>query len=495
MRKAQKAQVEGFIALLKEAQDEIIKAIKNENRALAMDLLVQCQEGAIHAGTLIDKLEGEGAPTVSLLEAYCELVYRLYEELRQEAGQQEDGADCMAGDAAKEKADCLAGDAAEERADCTAGDAAEERADGMVGRMSALLTEAWENIRTSVEKDIPVRREVVFCPYKASMWDSLESVWKAAEEDPDCDAYVIPIPYYDKLPNGALGEMHYEGLEYPKYVPITYYTKYNFEERRPDMVFIHNPYDEFNYVTSVHPFYYAANLKKYTDKLVYIPYFVLGEIDPDTMTPETEEKMKMFCVQSGIINSDRVFVQSEAMKQVYVKILTKEFGEHTRKNWEEKILGLGSPKFDKALSTTEDDFHIPEEWRPILYCPDGTRRKTILYNTGVTALLEQDEAMIEKMKDVFRIFYESRDEVALLWRPHPLIQATIERMRPELWEAYNNLVKEYREAGWGIYDDSAELNRALELADAYYGDQSSLVRLCQEKGMPVMIQDVDVIGE
>ena len=36
-----------------------------------------------------------------------------------------------------------------------------------------------------------VRKEVVFLPYKASMWDSLESVWKAAEEDPDCVAYVF----------------------------------------------------------------------------------------------------------------------------------------------------------------------------------------------------------------------------------------------------------------------------------------------------------------
>lgn len=47
------------------------------------------------------------------------------------------------------------------------------------------------------------RREVVFLPYKASMWDSLESVWKAADEDPNCDAYVVPIPYYDRNSDGS----------------------------------------------------------------------------------------------------------------------------------------------------------------------------------------------------------------------------------------------------------------------------------------------------
>jgi len=96
------------------------------------------------------------------------------------------------------------------------------------------------------------------------------------------------------------------------------------------------------------------------------------------------------------------------------------------------------------------------------------------------------------MRRVFETFYENRDEVALLWRPHPLIKATIESMRPKLWAEYEKLVNEYREASWGIYDDTSDLNRAIELADAYYGDRSSLVQLCQEKGMACMVQDVEV---
>lgn len=45
-------------------------------------------------------------------------------------------------------------------------------------------------MENSIRHDITERREVVFLPYKASMWDSLESVWKAADEDSDCDAFV-----------------------------------------------------------------------------------------------------------------------------------------------------------------------------------------------------------------------------------------------------------------------------------------------------------------
>ena len=40
--------------------------------------------------------------------------------------------------------------------------------------------------------------------------------------------------------------------------------------------------------------------------------------------------------------------------------------------------------------------------------------------------------MLEKMKSVFEIFYESREEVALLWRPHPLFMPTLEAMRKGL---------------------------------------------------------------
>ena len=98
------------------------------------------------------------------------------------------------------------------------------------------------------------------------------------------------------------------------------------------------------------------------------------------------------------------------------------------------------------------------------------------------------------MQDAFHTFYEVRDEIALLWRPHPLIKATIESMRPKLWEEYEKLVNEYRDASWGIYDDTADLNRAIALADAYYGDGSSLVQLCQERGMPVMVQNCEILN-
>lgn len=126
--------------------------------------------------------------------------------------------------------------------------------------------------------------------------------------------------------------------------------------------------------------------------------------------------------------------------------------------------------------------------------PDGSWKKIIFYNTTVTALLQHNEQYLVKMRDVFRVFYENRDEVALLWRPHPLFASTIEAMRPGLGEAYREIVKRYREDGWGIYDDTSDMDRAVALSDAYYGDWSSVAWLYQIIEKPIMYQNVDVLS-
>ena len=450
MRKAQKQQAEDFIKVLGEAHDEIRKAIEKKNISAAMSLLADCQDGAIALGNLIESTEGEDFPTTALLETYCEQVYRLYEDL-------EKGLPIGAGKAYK-------------------------------GLRQQLF-----KIDSSVKNEIRVRTEAVFLPYKASMWDSLESVWKAADEDPDCDAYVIPIPYYDKNPDGSFREQHYEGGEYPKDVPVVWYEDYDFETRRPDMIFIHNPYDDCNIVTSVHPFFYSNNLKKFTDKLVYIPYFILGEIDPeDKLALKNIEK---FCLVPGVAYADQVIVQSEDMRQAYINVLTEFMAGQGRSRgyWEKKIDGSGSPKLKKVLDTSKDNLEIPEEWLKVIQKADGSWKKIVFYNTTVTALLQYNEQYLSKMRDVFRIFYENRNEVALLWRPHPLFMSTIESMRPELGAEYQDIVKTYRRDGWGIYDDSPDIERAVVINDAYYGDGSSVVQMCQAKGKPIMIQNPYVL--
>lgn len=318
MKKSQKNKIISAIGLLDQAHDALKKAMETGNSDIALTLLEQCQDSAIQIGGMIEESEGEGFATVRLLESYCEQLYRTYELVRQQQPV-------------------------------------------LVGKVYKNLRKDLIHIENSVKNDIAVRMSVVFLPYKASMWDSLESVWKAADADPDCDAYVVPIPYFDKNPDGSFQKMHYEGDMYPDYVPVVSWEEYDLAAEHPDVIYIHNPYDEFNHVTSVHPYFYSKNLRNYTDKLVYIPYFILNEIEPDNQA--SVDKMKHFCFVAGTLYADQVIVQSENMRQIYINEYMKAAremglsGEYVdRKLLEKKFLGLGSPKIDKVLSARKEDY-------------------------------------------------------------------------------------------------------------------------------------------
>ena len=421
----------------------IAGVIMKEDAEQLLDLLSVCQEEAISIGTRIDAVYGEGTESVKKLEEYCELLFQTSEE--------------------PEK---------------------------------YVLLDAWmQETEALMQEEIPDKQEVVFLPYKSSMWDSLESVWMAAQADENCDAYVIPIPYFTKNPDGSFREEHWDGDDFPENVPVTRYDVYDFEVRRPDVIYIHNPYDDCNHVVSVHPFFYSNNLVKYTEQLIYIPYFVLGEINPDNEV--AVEHVKGFIVTPVMVNAHKIIVQSENMRQLYIKLLTEvtEPEGIGREYWEEKIFGTGSPKFDKITSLDAEKVQIPEEWKKIIYKPDGSRKKIILYNTGVDAMIKKRDQMLVKIKNVLAVMKEHQEEIVLLWRPHPMMKATLLSVCPRLWPEYEEIVNTYRNEGWGIYDDTQDMDRAIVISDAYYGDGSSLVQLCRKTGKPVMIQNVEILEE
>ncbi|MBP3421795.1 MAG: LicD family protein [Lachnospiraceae bacterium] len=439
--------VNNMIVLIEKAHQGMVDLLEAGDFEPVLTILEDCQEGAIALGTKIEEVKGEGHATVIVLEKYCEVLYTIHE--------------AILGNIEMD-----------------------------VQTAIDLLNDNLAVIDVSMKKEIINKRVAVFLPYKAAMWDSLESVWKAAEEDPECDAYVVPIPYYDRNMRGQLEELHYEGDEYPDYVKVYDYNTFNLECLHPDKIYIHNPYDEYNMATSVHPYFYSKNIKKYTNNLVYIPYFVLDEIEPTNK--RAVMSMEHFVTTAGVMHADTVIVQSEAMRQAYIEALVKFAGEDTRLVWEQKILGLGSPKYDK-LSSNLTNVQIPDEWKKVLYKAGGEKRKVVFYNTTLVTLLEHNEKTLDKIEKVLEQFKDNQKEVALLWRPHPLIKETLKSMRPQLYERYERIERKYCEEAWGIYDDTIDLNRAIQISDIYYGDPSSIVQLCRKIGMPVSFQDIKVL--
>jgi len=131
----------------------------------------------------------------------------------------------------------------------------------------------------------------------------------------------------------------------------------------------------------------------------------------------------------------------------------------------------------------ETDRVFPDNWKEIIQ-----GKKVIFYNSGLSSLLHLREKQIEKMKWVFQVFKE-HPEAVLWWRPHPLELSTIQSMIPELEEQYRKVCKQYQEENVGILDESADLNRAIAISDAYYGAESSVTELYKAARKPILYED------
>jgi len=441
MRKLHQNQILDLLKTLDKVIDEIRRLLKNNQIPTAINLLADCQDSAINVCGFIREMHSEGTKTEGLLIEFSEMLYKASTEINNET-------------------------------------APNKFADKFKDKLRL--------IKNSVNNELkPNKIEIAFFPYKASMWDCLESIYLAAKDDPACDAYVVPIPYYDRLPGGAFGQMHYEGKEYPSNIPVIDWQAYNVEEHKPDIIFVHNPYDDKNYVTSVHPNFYCKRLKNLTDCLVYVPYFVCTG----------DEVQEHFCAMPGTLYAHKVIVQSNGIRQSYIK----HFREFEKKNNcravfgkpEDKFVALGSPKFDKSINSKPEDFALPPEWQQLIIKPDGTKKKVFFYNTTIGAILQGDEKYLQKIRHVLNVFREAKD-VVLLWRPHPLNEATFQSMRPRLLDEYERIIADYKREGWGIFDDSSDLHRAIAWSDVYYGDGSSVVAMFDAVGKPVVMQNVGV---
>lgn len=425
MRKFLKNSILEIFQTMYEAHININKMIENKDFENVQALLEDCQNTAVQIGTSIETSEGEGFVTVSYLEEYCEVVYAVATSISE---------------------------------------------DYSGNKAQKVLDKKLIKAENSVKNDVKVRLEIAFCPYKVSMWDSLESVWKAAVEDPDCDAYVVPIPYYDRNPDQSFGEFHYEGGSYPDYVPIVHYEAYKFETRRPDVIYIHNPYDDSNYVTSVDPRFYLRELKKYTEKLVYIPYFIFPKKPASHLISDYP-----------IIYADYIIVQNKEIKQAYDERIKDIIGQYMKKS---KVYAIGSPKIDKIVNTIVETNRLSVDWKR-----KANGKKIIFMNTNVSLILNNGAAFIENMQRIFGIFKTHRDSHFVIWREHPLSEATIKSMRYDIENDYKKLKNEFLSLGLGEFDTAPEAYEAMAASDCYFGAGGSLIPIYSITGKPMMVTD------
>ena len=296
-------------------EEELEKAFSEGQFEAVLSALPSLQERAVMLGNAIEERKGEGTESVHILESFCEALFQLHTSL-------------------------------------TEGESVPiEKSKEQLEGLRPLL----RKLRAVLEREI--KRQVVFLPHSAKHFASLRPLIDALREREDTEVKLMPIPYFDRLGDGSLSEMHYEGENFPKEYPITDYKTYNFAAELPDCIVMNSPYDAYNPVWSVDPFFYSEKLKQYTNKLVYIPWFVTDEINPKN--PEDGKafyNMRYYVTVPGIMHADCTIVQSEEMKKAYLAKLSRFIEEKdVLERLEKKILGAGSCLFqEKEGQGTEE---------------------------------------------------------------------------------------------------------------------------------------------
>ena len=391
---------------------EIHEALEGASAEERAELCDAAQQGAIRIGESLeqeDAVRFEGA--VHGLEHYCELLYRL-----------------ASGDEISET------------------DIAE--AEEIIDRTGKVIS------------SIHCRLKVVFFPYKAEMWDSLESFYLAAREDPECDAYLVPIPYYEFDKNGGKPKVNYDIDRFPASENPIPFNQFDHTDGSIDIAYIHNPYDDHNLVTSIHPAYYSKELRKYVDKLVYTPYFVTaGFVSDDQLSLPVYD------------NVDYVVLQSEYSKRSCKGV-----------NYYDKILPFGSSKIDMIIKKCTEGVEVPGEWKAVI----GGKR-TLMLNTSINDLLNSNEATLSKLEYFFDLISKD-DRLAVIWRPHPLLESTFKSMRPEMLERYERIKKRFIDDKIGVFDTTPDISDTVAIADGYIGSgASSVINLFGAAGKPAFL--------
>lgn len=421
------------IDLLNTIHEKIELCLIYQEIETALSLLSECQNLAITIGDALDRKVGEGSQCVAYLEKYCEVVFQIFDNLSNN--------------------NILPG-----------------------SDVRAILDKMSDIVRTELDT-MHIKKEIVFMPYRIIQWPAIEHVWKKACEDTDADVKVVPIPYFYKKRFGReLKELQYDGDKFPEYIDIIPYEEYNLSSNHPDEIYIQAPYDKWNYSVTVHPNYYSEDLRKNTEKLIYIPWFTIDEFDP--ADERGLKSRNYFIPMPGVVNADRVIVQSEKMKESYIDYLTKWAGEDTSSIWKEKISYLEKENLLPPIKEIRSDL-----W-------DG--KKAVLYFISANGLLEHKYDMISKIKETLKIFKESADNIKVIWLQEAYLEDNVKSRDADIYYKYRELVKKYQGEEWLSISMPGDEKNLISTVDAYYGDAGRWAQLSIQNNKPVMLQDVTI---
>ncbi len=151
-----------------------------------------------------------------------------------------------------------------------------------------------------------------------------------------------------------------------------------------------------------------------------------------------------------------------------------------------------------AVIVSVDDIRVKEEskdllpeWIPFTTKADGSKKKMILSANNSAVYAMYGDKALDKLDEMIKSFEQAKDSVVLWWRPQPVMKQILDQVSPELGNRYQEILSNYKKSGWGICDETDNIDRAVEVCDAYYGDMNAVIQPFQNVGKPVMLSAMD----
>lgn len=435
-------------------KEQIINAIQDQKLEVAAETISVSQQLAIDFGTLLEQVGYEKSEIVKCLERYCEELYRLYQmyitadsEMRDEA-------------------------VPEQYVDTGS---VNINFDKLSDTMLIMEREWIQNVRS--------KETVLFLVSHLREWENVRLLWNEKIKSPESIPYLVILSYYDKDYDGSPMEWHMEdaigfaesaGVDDSRILNVKQISAEYLELLHPEQIYIQNPYDEWNSNISIPPLFYASNIRKYTDELIYVsPY---GEGELYGKASREYRNMQYYVAMPGVMYADRILLNSENKKKWYVEKLSEFAGEETKESWQKKI---------EVWNTEVNSWQQYEQKNS-----EVTGKKKLLYGISLGTYMEDPEAAVQKIKNNLHIFEEYKDNIEVTVYLFPEnVNDTWKVIKEEIQDLFRNLQDKSgrMSTGWLLVEEQQVKHREY---DAYYGDpMPAVMEFCEQK-KPVMIQNM-----
>lgn len=415
-------------------EKQIMDAVKHRESAAAEEAISVSQQLAIDFGTMLERVGYEKSEIVRQLEQYCEELYCLYQQYQ-----------------------------------------AEKNEINLSDTMQEIGREWNQNVRS--------KETVLFLISHLREWENVRLLWNEKVNSPESMLYLVILPYYDKDYDGSLVKWHTEdaigfaesaGMDDSRILDVKQITAEYLELLHPEQIYIQNPYDEWNPNISIPPLFYAANIRKYTDELIYLsPY---GEGKLYGKASREYRNMQYYVTMPGVMYADRILLNSENKKKWYVEKLSEFAGEETKESWQKKI---------EVWNTEVNSWQQYEQKNS-----EVTGKKKLLYGISLGTYMEDPEAAVQKIKNNLHIFEEYKDNIEVTVYLFPEnVNDTWKGIKEEIEDLFRNL--QYKSGRMStdwllVKEQQVKYNEY----DAYYGDpMPAVMKFCEQK-KPVMIQNM-----